>query len=481
MKTIISLDIGTTVVKTVVFSLFGKELAVYEQPLSLIHPQEGHVEQDPKELLQACDQVLLQAIMSQDATGVLAISISAQGGSLVPADAEGVPTGNVVTWMDTRASQIVDKWEQDGVSSRLRRECGWAPQPGLPLSLIFWYKQYGKDLFEKTERWMSVNDFVVHHLTGDCITNLSCAAEMMLVDLETDNWSERISSWAGIKRDLLSEIRDSASIAGYLTSELKAKLGLDRELPVVNGGQDHSCEALALGVREKGTGMLACGTAWVLNVAMQDKDMNLVPATMDLNYHVIPDFYIASEFLGGYGKQIEWWVSDVASGLASEVDRDGLYKAFNSRLEGTVLGSSGALYDAQRGRFLDVGPGQDIGDLSRALLEGLTYQVHRSVDRLKGMGVDLKELWLIGGASRNVLLPQMIADGLGLEVRMTSYSHGPALGAAMLAMMALGEVENLGEARERFSLEERALKPEAGKHESYMSLFRRYEEKNRYE
>jgi xylulokinase len=114
-------------------------------------------------------------------------------------------------------------------------------------------------------------------------------------------------------------------------------------------------------------------------------------------------------------------------------------------------------------------------------LEGLTYQVHRAVASLKEQGIKLDELWLVGGASRNVLLPQMIADGLGLKVCMTAYSHGPALGAAILALLATGEVESLGEARERFSLDERAFKPEEGKHEMYLSLFNRYEEKNRYE
>ena len=481
MKYIISLDIGTTVVKTVLFSLDGREKAVFEEPIGLVRPGDDRVEQDPGELLRACELVLRKAVGCLDGAEALAIGISAQGGSLVPADRNGDAVGNLVTWMDTRAAHLVEEWKQDGTSARLRGECGWAPQPGLPLSVIAWLREHDADLFARTERWMSVNDYVVHHLTGEYVTNLSCAAEMMLVDLATDDWSEPICADAGIKRELLSQIRPSHAVAGPLNDRMKRILGISGSLAVVNGGQDHSCEALALGVNGTGTGMLACGTAWVINVALEDKDMDLVPGGMDLNYHVVPERYIASEFLGGYGKQIEWWVSDIACGLDPASDRDDLYKAFNEVLAETAMGASGVRYDAVNGRFLDVGPGKDLGDLSRGLLEGLVWRVHQAVADLRTTGVELNELWLIGGASRNAILPQMIADALDLEVRMTSYTHGPALGAAMLALLAIGEAKSPDEARERFSLEAESLMPDAARHEQYGTIFKRYKEMDRYE
>lgn len=479
MKTIISLDIGTTVVKAVAFSLLGEELSVFEQPLSLLYPQEGYVEQKPQELLRACDLVLKNTFDHIDKEELIALSMSTQGGSLVPTDEKGVPTGNLVTWMDKRASNMIEVWEKEGTADELRRECGWRPQAGLPLPLIMWFKKNDQELYSKTSRWMSVNDFVMHHLTGEFISNLSCAAEMLLVDLEMDNWSERISNLAGIDRRFLSDIRDATSIVGPLKDEMKVALGIHKSIPVVNGGQDHSCEAFALGVKEKGTGMLACGTAWVLNVALCDKNMDMVPDSMDLNYHVIPEAYIASEFLGSYGKHIDWWVSDIAIGLESKCDGDALFDKFNNRLTKTTLGSSGAIYDAKRGRFIGIGPTQDLGDLSRALLEGLVYQVYCCVKRLAALSVPLKEIWLIGGASRNALLPQMLSDSLGITVRMTSYTHGPALGAAMLALLAIGEAKSPEEARRRFKLDEISLHPVASKHEMYRRLFEKHEETNK--
>ncbi len=479
MKTIISLDIGTTVVKTVAFSLLGEELSVFEQPLSLLYPQEGYVEQNPQELLRACEVVLKYAFDSVDKDEISALSMSTQGGSLVPADVNGIATGNLVTWMDARAEDLVETWDKTGVSEQLRQDCGWRPQAGLPLPLIHWFKKYDQELYKRTIRWMSVNDFVVHHLTGEFVSNLSCASEMLLVDLATDNWSDAISSMAGIDKSFLSDIRESTCIVGPLCDEMMTYLGIRKMLPVINGGQDHSCEALALGVKEKGMGMLACGTAWVLNVALHDKNMDLVPDTMDLNYHVIPDTYIASEFLGCYGKHIEWWVSEIAGGLVAGCDRDALYKKFNNRIKKAKLGSAGAIYDARGGRFLGIGPAQDFGDLSRALIEGLVYQVYYSVNRLANMGVPLKELWLIGGASRNALLPQMIADSLGITVRMTSYTHGPALGAAMLAMLATGEATSFEEARMRFKRDDLCLYPAATKYGMYQRLYEKHKEINK--
>ena len=52
---------------------------------------------------------------------------------------------------------------------------------------------------------------------------------------------------------------------------------------------------------------------------------------------------------------------------------------------------------------------------------------------------------MIGGASRSPVWPQILADITGIDILISSYNHGPALGAAILAWYALGIVDNLQE------------------------------------
>ncbi len=45
---------------------------------------------------------------------------------------------------------------------------------------------------------------------------------------------------------------------------------------------------------------------------------------------------------------------------------------------------------------------------------------------------------MVGGATRSPLWPQIVADVVGIPVSLTQHSHGPALGAALLAARGLG-------------------------------------------
>ena len=79
---ILSLDIGTTVVKAVLFDLAGQELAVAEQALGLHRPRPGWAELDPEEMWQAVAAVARAAGADPDRRAqVRAVGLATQGGS----------------------------------------------------------------------------------------------------------------------------------------------------------------------------------------------------------------------------------------------------------------------------------------------------------------------------------------------------------------------------------------------------------------
>jgi xylulokinase len=372
----------------------------------------------------------------------------------------------------------------------VRRISGWSPQAGLPLASIGWLRQARPDVFKATDRFLSVNDFLAQRLTGSAATSPSVAGEMLLTDIRTGQWSEELCRLVGIDPEALSPILSATAPLGPIGPEISHLTGLSPETVVVNGGQDHSCEALALGLTSAGAGLLACGTAWVINAvveALPEADpVGGIPADMDLNYHVLPGRWIASRFLGGLGACVEWWLDQC--GQSATRGRDELWSAFDEALAETAAGSGGLIYlpptgaggaqgsvaGRRQGGFAGLRLDHAWADMGRAILEGAAYELRGALEQLGSTGLPLREVWMIGGAAQSPLWPQIVADASRVPILLSQYSHGPALGAAILAGLGLGLFDSVESAQDRFQVSARRLEPQERQAQAYDRQFATY-------
>jgi xylulokinase len=194
---------------------------------------------------------------------------------------------------------------------------------------------------------------------------------------------------------------------------------------------------------------LACGTAWVINGITETPDMGGLPPDMALNYHVIPERWISSLFLGGLGAGMEWWLEQVwqTPSPTAPLRRAESYQSFNAALDRTSPGSSGLLFypvsgtprsDAASGGYLGLRLDHTRADMGRAVMESAAYELRWALEELQKCSLQVHKLWMVGGATRNPVWPQILADVTGIPIWTTQYSHGPALGAAILAANGLG-------------------------------------------
>jgi xylulokinase len=442
---ILALDVGTTVAKAVLFDLDGREQAVAEHGYRLLTPRPGWAELDPGAIWDSVLAVLadIAARLNPDFE-LLSVSLSTQGGTLVPLRNDGQPACNAITWLDQRSAPVVADWQSQGLHCWIRARSGWEPQPGLPLASICALRRDQPQVFAATDRFLSVNDYLAHRLTGEFCTNPSMAAEMLLTNIQTGAWDDELCSFAAIRADQLSPILPAQAVCGQIKTEIGKQVGLPDGIPLINGGQDHSCEALALGLADPGSLLLACGTAWVINAVTDSPDVDSIPPQMALNFHVIPQRWIASQFLGGFGAGMEWWLDQFWPQAETRAER---FTSFDSALSQTRPGSDGILYDpvggtprsgrttgGYRGLRLD----HSRADMGRAILESAAYEVRHALEGIRAFGLPAEALWMVGGAARNPHWPQIIADVTNLPVSLTQYRHGPALGAMMLAAKSLG-------------------------------------------
>src|SRR4029079_7403251 len=82
----------------------------------------------------------------------------------------------------------------------------------------------------------------------------------------------------------------------------------------------------------------------------------------------------------------------------------------------------------------------------RSLLEGATFAMRDSLERIREMGVAIEQVRVSGGGGRNPLWRQIQADTYGHHVATLTSTEGPAFGAALLAQVGTGQFATVPEA-----------------------------------
>ena len=159
MDLLLGLDVGTTATKALLLDVEGKATASASYSYGLITPREDWVEQDPEELWRGvvvtCQRVM-EKVSPQDR--VLALSISSQGGTPIPVDADGQPVGNAISWMDHRAHEQSEQVEESLGGDMVYKTSGWRLGSGLPLLHISWLRQRAPEVFAAARYFLFVND-----------------------------------------------------------------------------------------------------------------------------------------------------------------------------------------------------------------------------------------------------------------------------------------------------------------------------------
>jgi len=89
-----------------------------------------------------------------------------------------------------------------------------------------------------------------------------------------------------------------------------------------------------------------------------------------------------------------------------------------------------------KGAILGLGLSTRRGEVIRALLEGVAFEMRLNLDILERSGCMVSELRAIGGGAKSAFWTQLKADVLGKPITTLNVTEAGCLGAAMLAYAA---------------------------------------------
>jgi len=484
MDLLIGLDVGTTSTKALLFNPQGQVIASASQPYGLIASEGDRVEQDPQALWEAV-LTTLRALERQlgPTDRVMAICQSSQGGTTIPADDSGNPVFNAISWMDQRARSEGTQAEERFGEEGFYRLTGWPFHATLPFRHILWLRKHAPETFARARRFLFVNDFIGHRLTGEYCMNPSDASITHLFNIEQGDWDERLLELAGIQPQQLSPVKPSGVIVGTLTKQVSMETGLAPGIPLINGAHDQYCAAVGLGVTSPGPMLLSCGTAWVLLAVPETLQVGF-QSRMAISCHAVPGRWGAMRALGGVGASLEWLIDQVFTGLDKTVERKQLYAAVNESVLSSQPGAGGLLcYPlsgghaelefAGRGGFIGLSLKHTRADMARAVMEGVVFDLRWTLEEIQAAGVCVNEMKMVGGAAGSPAWPQVVTDVTGIPVVLPDIREAASWGAAILAGVGAGIFPDATADVSRAG-PQRRLEPNIGYRARYDELFGHY-------
>jgi xylulokinase len=453
------LDVGTTGCKALVISSDGRRLSLAYREYPLVHPRPGWSELDPAVVWSCVEGVIGEAAHEARDDPVTGIAVSVQGEATVPVDRDGKHLYNFVVTFDERTVEQSEWWEESLGAAELFRITGMPLHPMYSINKVMWFKRHMPQLYERTWKFLCVEDFVILKLGAEPLIDYSLAARTMALDIRGRDWSDQVLDRAGVKRDKLSRVVGSGCIAGEVAPALCESLGLAPDAVAVTGGHDQCCGALGAGVIEEGAAMNATGTSDVLQPVFHEP--RLGPSMLSNNYccypHVKPFMHTCCAFNLTGGLLLRWYrdnfwkletdealrsgrdVYDVIVNAASK-DSPSLYV-----LPHFVGSGTPSLNPEARGAILGLRLSTTRNEVSRAILDSLNFEIRLNIETLEQGGIPIRELRAVGGGAKSRRWLQMKADTFGRPIVSLEVSEAACLGAAILAGWAHGDYGSIDE------------------------------------
>ena len=470
-KYILALDQGTSSSRAIVFDENGQTKAVAQKEFTQIFPKPGWVEHNPMEIWSSQASVIAEAITSIDINGldIAAIGITNQRETTIVWDAEtGEPVYNAIVWQDRRTSEYCDMLKERGLTDTIRSKTGLIIDAYFSATKIRWILENVPYAREKADqgklRFGTVDTWLIWMLTrGEVhVTDVSNASRTMIYNIHDLCWDKELLDLFGIPESMMPQVKSSSEVYGYTKTTLFA-----HEVPIAGIAGDQQAALFGQMCTEPGAVKNTYGTGCFLLMNSGEKPItssnNLLTTIAwkigdKVTYALEGSIFVA-------GSVVQWLrdglgiissSSEVEALAASVPDNGGVY--FVPALTGL-----GAPYWDQyaKGSLYGISRGTTAAHIARAALEGIAFQTMDIVNAMqKDAGVELAELKVDGGASRNNLLMQFQADILGTSVIRPQVTETTALGAAYLAGLAVGYWDSIDHIKSQWAVD-RAFAPTA--------------------
>ncbi len=506
-KYLAAIDAGTIGSRTMITDTEGNVLALEYDEYPSYFPHPGWVVQNCTDWWDVICKTTHRAIEAAriDPKEIAAVAVTNQRETTTPVgplpDMEPVmePYTSIV-WQDRRTAY--DRWcpntpgkwgnimdwikADENVGEReFYKRVGLTVDPYFSMGKILWIKWHMPEVFEKAACFLCVSGYISSKLCGKFVDDWTNCSRMGLFNITENKWDEYICGRMGIPIEKLPEPHPSGEVVGEVTKRAAEETGFAEGTLVVMGGGDQQCGALGIGVTEPGDIEATTGTGtFMLAYTKEPRFDTAWPPRVLCSEHCIDHVNECSMFTTGV---VYRWFRDQFCREEKEVAarfKIDPYEIMNAAADTAKLGSRGTLcvphfigagapyWDPfARGVFVGLELGTTKEDMMRSILEGACFYIRASIEAMREMGLEIKEMGITGGLTRNETFNWMQAQVYNIPVYLGIEEATP-LGACICAGVGAGFFKDMRDGVKKMVKVLKRWEPEPEAVEKYDKLYK---------
>ncbi|MFU8803331.1 MAG: glycerol kinase GlpK [Bradymonadaceae bacterium] len=447
---ICAIDQGTTGTTIIILDDELQVRARVNQEFKQHFPKPSWVEHDLEDIWRSTTETIARAQKEAgiSPSDIAAVGITNQRETTAVWDKKtGAPIHHAIVWQDRRTRGRIQQLIDDGMERLVQDRTGLLLDPYFSGTKIEWILDSVPGARARAANgelcFGTIDTFLLSRLTGgeSFATDVSNASRTLLMDLKTAEWDDELLEIFRVPRPMLPEILGNSEVYG----EVRGVEGLADGTPICGMAGDQQAALFGQACFRPGEAKCTFGTgAFLLMNTGSEPVRSEHRLVTTAAWRIDGKMTYALEGSAFIAGALVQWLRDGLGIVESAAQIEELAKEVDSS-DGVVLipslsGLGAPHWDpAARGVLWGLTRGTTRAHIARAALEGIALQ---NVDILKAMeqdlGKPLKLLKVDGGASANALLMQLQADFLNRRIVRPAMTDTTALGAALLAGLAVG-------------------------------------------
>ena len=449
---ILAIDQGTTGTTVFVVDHRGRIRGRAYAEIRQFYPKPGWVEHDPEEIYRSVVALSKKAIAAArvSARAIAAVGITNQRETFVVWERRsGRPVHRVIVWQCRRSADICDQLRER--EPEVVRRTGLIIDPYFSGTKLKWLLDAKPELRARAAKgelcFGTIDTWLVFKLSrgANFVTDYTNASRTMLFNLEHLEWDDTMLAMLEVPREMLPA---AVSSRGPLAESAPGTIA-SLAIPIAAVIGDQQSALYGQGGVSAGDSKATYGTGAFLLMNTGSKivvSKNRLVTTAALGPAGESAYALeGSVFIAGAAVQ---WLRDGLKLIRTARDSYAQARASHAKnpdrsqpyVVPAFVGLGAPHWDASaKGAILGITRGTSAADIVRATLDAVAYQVRDVIIAMESdTGESISELRADGGATANRYLMQFQADILGKPVRRAKIAETTAMGAAMLAGLAVG-------------------------------------------
>ena len=460
---ILGIDQSTQGTKAMLFNQNGKMLTRSTMSHRQLVNEKGWVSHDLEEIWEQTQKAVRDVVRKAgiDKSQIVTIGISNQRETSAAWERKsGKPVCDAIVWQCSRAAELCEKieeknslwaWDLSQGNKNFREivheKTGLMLSPYFPAAKWAWIFENVPQVREKADKGDiclgTVDTYLIYKMTEGktFATDYSNASRSMLFNIQTLEWDQDLLDVFDIPRQCMAVVMDSDAFYGETTLDGY----FDHPVPIHAVMGDSHAALFGQDCRREGLVKATYGTgsSIMMNIGRTPVFSNKGLVT-SLAWSVHGEVsYVLENNINYTGAVITWLKDDLTmitdpgetseiSRMANQEDTTYLVPAFSGL---------GAPHWDSRAKALLTGMTRTTGrnEIVKAAVESIAYQITEAVNLMRdSSGIEIRELRVDGGPTKNTYLMQFQSDLLHLPVCVPSAEELSGIGAAYAAGLGQG-------------------------------------------